>query len=391
MFAPNMLTAPLLTTSVPASLALLALLGALGCAASRPAARPDIGNRVPYVYVGGYRPEISIFRLDLQTGKLTPSGQVAAGAAPSFLAWDPAGKTMFAADEVENGRVLAFRIDAATGALHPINDVPSAGVGPAHISVDRTGRWVLVANYADEKSGTIAVLPVDAEGRLGPAVDTEDYGPSTMPHAILSDPTNHFVFVPCKGGPYVAQLAFDAASGQLTPNQPDRIASPPRSGPRHMTFHPTKDIAYVINEKAMNIIVYGFDRGNGRLTERQQVGTLPAGVNPAAPGLSTAEIEVHASGKFLYGSNRGHNSLAIFRIDDQGHLDLIGHETRNIVKPRHFQIDPTGRLLLVANQDGDSVSVFSIDERTGALTPLGAPTPAGKQPSFVGTLLLPGT
>lgn len=387
MFAPIML-AP---SPLAASLLLLSVLGALGCAAAQPAVRPEAlaAGRVPYVYVGGYRPEISIFRLELASGKLTPAGQVAAGAAPSFLAWDPAGKNLFAADEVESGRVRAFAINAATGGLAPLNDVSSAGVGPAHLSVDRTGKWVLVANYADKKSGTIAVLPVGEDGRLGPAVDTKDYGPATMPHAILTDPTNQYVFVPCKGGPYVVQLGFDPSSGRLSPNQPDRVAAPPRSGPRHMTFHPTTNVAYVINEKAMNVIVYGFDRSSGRLTEQQTIGTLPAGVDPAGPGLSTAEIEVHPSGKFVYGSNRGHNSIVVYAADDHGNLALIGHETRNISRPRHFSIDPTGTLLLVANQDGDTVTVFRIDQGTGQLAPLGAPTPAGKQPSFVGTLLLP--
>jgi 6-phosphogluconolactonase len=366
-------------------------LAALGCAAAAPATRPDARNtpRVPYVYVGGYRPEISIFRLDPSTGALTPAGQVAAGAAPSFLAWDPSGKFLFAVDEIESGRVMAFAIDGATGGLKALNDVSSAGVGPAHLSVDRSGHWVLVANYADNKSGTIATLPIGPDGKLGPAVDTRDYGPATMPHMILTDPTNSYVFVPCKGGPFVAQLGFDVGTGRLTPNEPDRIASPPKSGPRHITFHPGKDVAYVINEQAMTVIVYDFDRNTGHLTQRQTISTLPAHTPPGGKGLSTAELEVHPNGRFLYGSNRGHNSIVIYKIDDQGALALVGHETRTIAKPRHFQIDPSGSLLLVANQENDTVSVFRIDVKTGTLTPLGTPTPAGKQPSFVGTLFLP--
>jgi 6-phosphogluconolactonase len=390
MFAPKMSST--LPASLTASLLLLSLAGALGCATTRPAAGPafDPGDRVPFVYVGGYRPEISIFRLDMKTGQLTPAGSVTAGEAPSFLAWDPAGKTLFAADEIDNGRVLAFAIDGKTGGLHPLNQVSSAGVGPAHLSVDRSGRWVLVANYADEKSGTIAVLPVGPDGTVGPAVDTKDYGPATMPHAILTDPANQNVYVPCKGGPYVVQLGFDPATGKLTPHLPDRIASPPASGPRHMAFHPNMDVAYVINEKTMNVNVYAHDRSSGRLAEQQLVDTLPPGSDARAPGLSTAEIEVHPNGKFVYGSNRGHNSIVIYRVGERGNLALVGHEARNIKKPRHFQIDPTGKLLLVANQDGDSVSVFSIDRDTGLLSPLGGPQPAGKQPSFVGTLFLPG-
>ena len=373
------------------SLALLLLsLAAAGCATGRGAGAPDPGlaRAVPYVYVGGYRPTISIFRLDPASGRLTPAGETPAGTAPSFLAWDPAGKNLFAVDEVDAGRVRAFAIDAATGGLRALGDVSSAGVGPAHLSVDRSGRWVLVANYADKKSGTIAVLPIAPNGQLGPAADTRDFGPGTMPHMIVTDPSNQFAFVPCKGGPFVVQLTFDPTSGKLQPNDPDRIASPPRSGPRHMAFHPSKNVVYVINEQAMSVIVYGFDRAKGLLSEQQSIPTLPAGVPLGPPGLSTAEIAVHPSGHFVYGSNRGHNSLVIYRVDERGHLALGAHEQRLINKPRHFQIDPSGTLLLVANQDGDSVTVFRIDEHTGLLAPVGAPVPAGKQPSFVGTLLL---
>jgi 6-phosphogluconolactonase len=378
MFSPG------LADSLP-SLLLLSL--ALGCAASAPATRSQ-PPRVPYVYVGGYRPEISIFRLDQGSGKLTPVGQVPAGTAPSFLAWDPARKNLFAVDEIDAGKVLAFAIDGTTGALRAQGESASAGVGPAHLSVDRSGRWVLVANYADKKSGTIASLPIGPDGRLGAAVDTKDYGPASMPHMILTDPTNGFALVPCKGGPFVAQLIFDPATGKLAPNDPDRVDTRPKSGPRHLTFHPTKDIAYLINEQEMTVIVYSFDRGRGRLAQLQSIGTLPRG-EAIGKGYSTAEIEAHPSGRFVYGSNRGHNSIVIYGVQEDGTLALIGHEKRMINKPRHFSIDPSGTLLLVANQGGDSISVFRIDQGTGQLAPLGQPTPAGKQPSFVGTILLP--
>jgi 6-phosphogluconolactonase len=361
----------------------------LGCAASAPAARPDTPVvRVPFVYVGGYRPQISIFRLDQASGKLTPVGQAPAGTAPSFLAWDPAGRHLFAVDEIDAGKVLAFAIDPHTGGLRELGEAPSAGSGPAHLSVDRSGHWVLVANYADKKSGTIASLPIGPDGRLGAVVDTRDYGPASMPHMIATDPTNGFVFVPCKGGPFLAQLIFDPATGKMAPNDPDRIATRPRSGPRHLDFHPSKDVVYLINEQEMAVVVYSFDRGRGRLAELQSIGTLPKGA-PMGPGYSTAEIEAHPSGKFVYGSNRGHNSIVIYRVEEDGRLALVGHEKRTISKPRHFSLDPSGALLLVANQGSDSVSVFAIDQNTGTLTPMGQPTPAGKQPSFVGTIMLP--
>jgi 6-phosphogluconolactonase len=367
--------------------ALVALtLATLGCAASTPAVQPSAPRvRVPYVYVGGYRPEISVFRLETASGKLTPVGQVPAGTAPSFLAWDPAGKNLYAVDEIDAGRVLAFAIDGSTGGLRPQGEMTSAGFGPAHLSVDRSGRWLLVANYGDKKSGTIASLPISLDGRLGPAVDTRDYGPASMPHMIVTDPTNGFVFVPCKGGAFVAQLIFDPATGKMAPNDPDRVSTRPRSGPRHIAFHPSKDLAYLINEGEMTVIVYAFDRGRGRLTELQSIGTLPTG-EPLGKGFSTAEIDVHPSGKFVYGSNRGHNSIVIYRVGDDGRLTIVGHERRNINTPRHFSIDPSGTLLLVANQRSDSVAVFGIDQGNGTLTPRSV-TAVGKEPSFVGTVV----
>jgi 6-phosphogluconolactonase len=382
MFAANMV-APSLVSSLTVALLSLA---ALGCAtAPAPHARPTPTSA--YVYVGGYRPEISIFKLDLHSGSLQHLTDVPAGTAPSFLAFDPALTHLYALDEVDSGRVRAFAIDGATGGLRSLNEVSSAGVGPAHLSVDRSGHFVLVANYADKKSGTIAVLPIDADGKLGDAVDTKDFGPATMPHMIVADPSNHYVYVPCKGGPYVAEFSFDGTTGRLSALDPEKIALPPGAGPRHLAFHPGKDVAYLINEQAMTVVVYALDHGSGKLTEQQTIGTLPAGASATDKGLSTAEIEVHPSGKFLYGSNRGHNSIVIYRIDDAGRLSLVGHESRTIAKPRHFQIDPTGTLLLVANQDGGTISVFRIDLTTGRLELLGAPTPAGKQPSFVGTII----
>jgi 6-phosphogluconolactonase len=347
------------------------------------------GAGTAFVYVGGYRPEISIFRLDRGTGRLTPAGQAPAGEAPSYLAFDPSGRRLFAVDEVDDGRVSSFAVDARNGALTPLGTASSAGVGPAHLSVDRTGRWVLVANYAGDKPGIIAVLPVGEDGRPGQAVDQRDFGPGTMPHMIVADPSNHFVLVPCKGGPYVAQLGFDPATGKLTSNQPDRVPAAPGSGPRHIAFHPSGRLAYVINELSLTITSYAYDPATGRLSERQTVPTVPADA-ARKPGNSTAEIHVHPSGRFLYGSNRGHDSIAIFRLDDAGGLSLVGHERRTIRCPRDFDLDPSGSLLLVANQDGDDISVFRVDPTSGTLEPTGPATPAGKGPSFVGVLVLPG-
>ena len=344
----------------------------------------------PFVYVGGYRPEIRIFRLDRESGALAPAGQVDGGNEPSFLAWDPDKRFLFAVNEVEAGRVVSFAIDPATGGLRRVGQASSAGNGPAHLSVDASGRWVLVANYAGEDPGTIGVLPITADGGLGEAVFRHDFGPNTMPHMIRTGPQNAFVFVPCKGGPYVAQFAFDPRTGQLAPAAQERVASAPDAGPRHLDFHPNGRFAYVINETNMTLSAYTLDAQSGALTEIETVSTLPPDEKPAE-GYSTADVHVHPSGEFLYGSNRGHNSLVIYRIDTTtGRLTLVGHERRTIARPRNFHLDPAGGLLLVANQDEANVSIFFIDRKTGSLELAGEPTPAGEKPSFVGVVELPG-
>ena len=378
--------------------ALLLVAGVSTSCAPRPARRGAmIEDRLPFVYVGGYRPEILGFRLDLAAGTLTPAGSTPAGTAPSFLAWEQSAKVLFALDEIGAGQVTAFAIAQSsdrragqkTGALTPLNTVFSAGFDPAHLSVDHTGRWLLVANYAGKPPGTVSVLPIGADGHLGAPTDTRDLGPGTKPHMIITDPTNRYVFVPCKGGPYVSQLRFDAATGKLTANSPDRVTWPGARAPRHITFHPDGRFAYVIDERALTMTALAYDRTTGRLTPRQTISTLPPGV-VATAGFSAAALLVHPAGKFLYGSNRGHDSIVIYRLDKaSGRLTLVGHETRELKQPRHFTIDPTGTLLLVANEGADSITVFRIDQKTGRLALLGQPVPAGTRPTFVGVTMLP--
>ena len=362
----------------------MTLLAATFAASSIPAQNA----RVPFVYVSGYRPEISIFRLDTAAGKLTPAGTVQGGENPSFLAWDPSGRFLFAVNETDPGRVRSFRIDQATAGLTPINDVPAMGSISAHLSTDRTGRWLLVANYGGTKEGTIASFPIGTDGSLGPAVDTRSFGAGSMAHYIATDPGNRFAFVPLKGGPSVAQLAFDAATGRFKPNVPPQVTAAPGAGPRHLDFHPNGRFAYVINELDMTMSAFAYDAKSGLFRELQVISTLPAAADRV--GASTAEVLVHRSGKFLYGSNRGHNSIVIFRLGEDGRMTLVGHETRDIQRPRNFTIDPTGTLMLVANQDGASVTIFRIDQNSGKLDEVGPPTPVGPNPSFVGVLMLPG-
>ena len=345
-------------------------------------------SRVPFVYVSGYRPDISIFRLDVPAGVLIPAGRAAGGQDPSFLAWDPAAKFLFAVNETDPGRVRAFAIDQASGGLTPINDVPAMGSFTAHLSTDRTGRWLLVANYGDLKPGIIASFPIGSDGRLGPAVDTREFGPGSMAHFIGTDPGNRFTFVPLKGGPAVAQLVFDAATGRMRPNVPPQVTAAAGAGPRHLDFHPNGRFAYVINELDLTMTAYAYDAAVGLLREVQVLPTLPAAADKV--GASAADVHVHRSGRFLYGSNRGHDSIVIYRLAEDGRMTLIGHETRGIRRPRNFTIDPTGTLVLVANQDAANITIFRIDQGSGTLTPIGMPTPAGLNPSFVGVAMLPG-
>jgi 6-phosphogluconolactonase len=358
----------------------------LGLASGWPAAQEP---RVPVVYVSGYRPEIRIFRLETAAGRLVPAGtSTNVGQDPSFLAFDPAEKFLFAVNETDPGRVRSFAINQASGALTPVNDVPSMGSITAHLSTDRTGRWLLVANYGDTKQGTIASIPIAADGHLGAAVDTRNFGLGSMAHQIRADPGNRFVFVPLKGGPAVAQLVFDPATGRMTPNVPPQVAAAAGAGPRHMDFHPNGRFAYVINELDLTMTAYAYDAKTGLLRELQILPTLPAAADKV--GASGADVHVHRTGQFLYGSNRGHDSIVIYRLGEDGRMTLVGHESRGIKRPRNFTIDPTGTLMLVANQDAANVTIFRIDQNKGTLEPVGAPTPVGLNPSFVGVVMLPG-
>ncbi len=374
---------------------LLAALVTAGCATGRAiepgaaAAATRAGQgKTPFVYVSGFGGVIDIFHFDAATGALAAAGKADSGPNASFLAFAPNGKTLYAVNENAGGKVVSFRIDQATGALFHVNEESSMGVGPAHISVDRTGHFVLVANYAKNNPGTIAVLPIGDDGSLLPASFVHDFGVNLHPHYISTDPGNRFVLVPCLGGPYVAQFRFDATNGKLVPSDPDRIAAAPGAGPRHLDFHRSLPFAYVVNELNSTLSAYRYDATSGHLTEIYSTSTLP----PDFSGRNTgADIHVHPSGKFVYSSNRGHDSIAIFGVDQAtGRVSLLGHETRTIKTPRNFHIDPSGTFLLVASQSADIVTVFRIDAQKGTLEPVGDPVPVSHRPSFVGVVYLPG-
>ncbi|WP_438038507.1 lactonase family protein [Sorangium sp. So ce128] len=342
------------------------------------------------VYVGGHE-GLFVFRLDDSDGALSAvQGPLDAEMNPTFLAVDPAHQRLFAANELNevdgelSGAVSAFRIDPQGGTLELINRASSKGAGPAHLSTDRSGRFVLVANYG---GGTAAVLPVGQDGALGQAVDEESYGRRARSHQAVTDPANRFAFVSNLGVNSIAQYTFDADTGQMDPNDPRSLSLPTAGTPRHLEFHPNGRFAYLINEYEDSITTLSYDPSRGTLSAVATVSTLPDGAS--AEGNNGAEVQVSPSGKFVYGSNRGHDSIAIFAVDpERGTLTPAGHASTQGMTPRHFQISPTGKLMLVANQDSGNIVAFRVDEATGALEPTGRVTEV-PEPTYVGIVALP--
>jgi 6-phosphogluconolactonase len=354
------------------------------------AARPQAPEKM-WVFIGTYTggPSKGIYRfeLDLASGKLTPRGLAVEATNPSFLAIHPSQRYLYAVSEVadvggkKTGGVSAFTLDPKTGEVAALNQQPSGGAGPCHLIVDREGKHVLVANYS---GGSASVLPIQADGKLGEATAfvqhtgtsvNKDRQEGPHAHSINLDAANRFAVVADLGLDKVLVYKYDPAKGTLTPNDPPAFMGAPGSGPRHFAFHPNGHNAYVINELSSTLTALSYDPEKGVLKSLQTLSTLPRDVK----GNSTAEVQVHPSGKFVYGSNRGHNSIAIFGVDPKtGELKAVGHQTENIKTPRNFGIDPTGTYLVVANQDSNSLVVFRIDQTTGELAPVGGPVEVGK-------------
>jgi 6-phosphogluconolactonase len=360
----------------------------LGCALTAASPRPnppEVGALRVYVgtYTGPKSRGIYLLELDLGTGTLTPKGLACESANPSFLAIHPSRRFLYAANEVgdfrgeNSGAVSAFSIDPKAGTLTLLNQESSHGNGPCHVTLDRKGEHVLVANYG---GGSVAVLPVRGDGRVGPAsCSIQHKGSGADPrrqagphaHSINLDAANRFAVAADLGLDKLLVYRFDAAQGTLTPNDPPSTALPPRSGPRHFAFHPDGRHAYVIDEMNSTVTALAYDADKGTLTALQTISTLPEG---SSGRNSTAEVQVHPSGKFLYGSNRGHDSLAIFAIDaETGRLTPVGHQSTQGKTPRNFGIDPTGAFLLAANQGSDTIVAFRVDPQTGRLRPIGRP------------------
>jgi 6-phosphogluconolactonase len=330
-------------------------------------------------YASGYAPTIQWLSVNAQTGALTPISSVGSfGTAPSFLAIDKTSQHLYAVDENTPGQVGAYDIDPASGAMSFLGAVSSGGDGPPFVTVD--GPWVLVANYT---SGSVAVLPVRSDGSLGASVDTKTVGAES--HMILPDPSNRFVFVPCKSADFVAQFTFDASTGKLTPNAIPTMPTAVGAGPRHLAFHPNGTIAYLIDETASTMSELSLDTTLGTLTILQTVSTRP----PGATGTNTgAEVHVHPSGRWLFGSNRGDDDLVVFALDASGAMSTPKFAKSGGMTPRDFALDATGSFLYAANEDTGNVVTFSFDASTGILTTTGASVTAPSA-SFIGLASLP--
>jgi len=334
----------------------------------------------PFVYVGSTNGQISIFNLDVALGKLTLVKSVAAGNYPSFLAFDPTFAHLYAVNE-SDGKIASFNVDPKTGDLTFVNRVDSGGASPAFVTVDHSGKYVLVANY---DAGTTRVFPVRSDGGLG--APSDDKSPGKNSHMILTDPGNQFAFVMNKGSDTISQYAFDAMKGTLTPNDLPSVMTPYGSGPRHLAFHPDGKYAYLIAETDDTLSAYEYDAKLGRLSFLESKSTLPAGVN--GDSNTCAEVIVAPSGKFVYGSNRGHDSIARFSIDSTtGKLTFIDATPSGGNVPRSFTLSDDGELMLVANESGN-VTSFSVNTKTGALTKL-LSSDVPQEPQFVGIANLP--
>jgi len=346
---------------------------------------------------------IHLFAVDRTTGAMTPRGVYELGTSPSCLALNAAGTRLYSSNETDRvgegneGTVSAFAINRTDGQLKLLNTVRSGGAGPTYVSVHPSGKFLLVANYF---GGSVAVLPILPDGRLGTAVDIKTdagtLGPTratnappgtfafsghdrTHAHMIQADPSGRFVLHVDLGLDRIFVWKFDDRKGTLTANDPAAISLPPGDGPRHFFFHPNGRWFYSIQEEGSTIVLFDYDAAKGRLVARQTVSTLPPGF---AGSNFCSEIMVSADGRFLYAGNRLHDSIGIFSVGETGALTYVGEEWTRGNYPRSFNFDPTGRFLYACNQRADNIAVFCVDHQTGGLTFTGHYTPVGN-PSHI--------
>jgi 6-phosphogluconolactonase len=346
---------------------------------------------------------IHLFGVDRATGALTPCGVVELGTSPSCLALNAAGTRLYSANETDRvgegneGTVSAFAISPIDGQLTLLNTVPSGGAGPTFVSVHPSGKFVLVANYS---GGSVAVLPILPDGRLGAATDVKNVegtiGPRkaanappgsfafsghdrTHAHMIQTDPSGRFVLHADLGLDRIFVWTLDQQHGVLAPNNPAAVSLPPGDGPRHFFFHPNGRWCYSLQEEGSNIVLFDYDAALGRLAPRQTISSLPPGF---AGSNFCSEILVSADGRFVYAGNRLHDSIGIFAVGNNGELSFVDDQWSHGNYPRSFSFDPTGRFLYSCNQRGDNVAVFRADPATGRLTFTGHYIPVGN-PSII--------
>ena len=340
-------------------------------------------GRTDLVYVGTYTGHgsqgIYAYRFDPETGQSTAIGLVAETENPTFLAVHPSGRFLYAVNEVDayegkpSGAVSAFAIDRKSGALTLLNRVGSLGKGPAHLSIDKTGKYLLVANYG---GGSVAVFPIGDDGRIGTSTSLVQHsgsGPNPErqagPHAhqIIVSSDDRFALVADLGLDKVLVYKFDAKQGTLSPNNPPFVTTEPGAGPRHAAFHPNGKTLYVLNELTSTVDTFLYDPRNGKMQELHSLSTLPKDFT----GKNTdAEIVVDTKGRFVYASNRGHDSITVFAVDPRtGTLSLVQDISSGGKAPRNFTIDPSGKWLFAANQNSNNIVLFQVDPNTGQLSP----------------------
>lgn len=368
-------------------------IGALGAFALRgiSQAREPTPSLTLYIgtYTSGKSEGIYIYRMNVSSGELKYFNTVKRVVDPSFLAVDGKRRFLYAVNELTEfagkpgGAISAFSIDQKTGGLNILNQQPSLGGAPCHVIAGATGRFVLVANYT---GGNVSVFPVRVDGSLGTATDAVQHRGSSAnkerqeaphPHCVILDRSNRYAFVADLGLDRVMIYNFDSKAGKLMPARQPWAQLNPGAGPRHFTFHPNGRYAYVINELDSTLTAFRCDAVNGTLVSMQTVSALPTDFSG---NNDCADLHVSPSGKFLYGSNRGHNSIVVFAINEgTGKLEYLEHAATQGKTPRNFTLDPTGRFLLVANQESDTVVTLGIDPVTGRLEPTGhvavVPTP----------------
>jgi 6-phosphogluconolactonase (cycloisomerase 2 family) len=346
---------------------------------------------------------IHIFQANRENGSLQAAGTFDLGTSPSCLAVNEEGTRLYSANETDRagekkeGTVSSFAIDGQTGKLELLNTVRSGGAGPTYVSIHPSKRFLLVANYF---GGSVSVLPILADGKLGEATDVKDdagkIGPTkaknappgsfafsghdrTHAHMIQADPSGRYVLHVDLGLDQILIWKFDDKTGKLTPNEPPYVALPPGDGPRHFHFHPNGRWFYSIQEEGSTIVLFDFDGQTGKLTERQTISTLPPGY---AGSNFCSEILVSDDGKFVYAGNRLHDSSGIFAVQKDGTLKHVADEWTRGNYPRSFTFDPTGRYLYCCNQRADNVAVFAVNKETGELKFTGQFVPVGN-PSHV--------